>query len=135
MKVVFLTTPELRAEHWQQARTLLGRVVDEACHGEFDLADLDQMVSDGSAIAVIGGEYQIAMVFEFVSYPRKQVINIMAIAGSGLQQAAVTFLGIFREWAAESGFNEIEACVSPAMARFLQPIGFKHTYDLVRMPC
>lgn len=139
MKVLFLNTPALIAHHWQDAARLVAPVVDQAARGEFTLEDLAAMVQGGSAVAGLAfndlGAPVLAMVFEFRFYPRKQVINIIALGGRNLATVADTFWPQFRAWAKESGASEIEACTAPAMTRLLRDLGFVHTYDIVRLPC
>lgn len=136
--VVFLTTPDLIDRHWQAAAALLAPVVDQAARGEFTLEDLGQMVREGCAVAGVmlqDGAPTLAMVFEFRHYPRKTVINIIALGGSDLTACAMSFWPSFVAWAKESGAQEIEACTAPAMTRVLRGLGFIHTYDIVRLPC
>ncbi len=138
MNVLFLTTPELVEQHWPGAAPLLAPVVRDAARGEFDLEDLYRMALRGGAIVALVREAEtpvLAMVFEFRHYPRRTVINIVALGGSGLAPAAMTFWPYFKAWAKESGAAEIEACTAPAMTRVLRGLGFVHSYDLVRLPC
>lgn len=139
MRVLFLNTPRLINLYWHSASALLEEVVEEAARGEFTLADLTQMVKAGTAIAGVVyndlGEPILTVVFEFRFYPRKQVINIMALGGRQFHLATGTFWPQFVAWAKEYGVTEIEACTSPAMTRLLRGLGFQHTYDLVRLPC
>ncbi|WP_137921690.1 hypothetical protein [Hydrogenophaga sp. 2FB] len=136
--VLFLTTPALIEQSWSAVATLLAPVVSDAARGEFSIEDLQQMVHDGRAFAALmfeAGEPRLAMVFEFRHYPRKTVLNVMALGGSDLAGAAVSFWPAFVAWAKESGAHEIEACTAPAMTRVLRNLGFQHTYDLVRLTC
>lgn len=136
--VLFLNTPDLIARHWPAARALLEPVVANAARGEFTADDLQEMVATGRAHAAVifrDGCAHLAMVFEFRLYPRKQVLNVMALGGSDLAGAAVSFWPQFVAWAKESGVDEIEACTAPAMTRVLRHLGFAHTYDIVRLPC
>jgi len=136
--VLFLNTPELIAQHWPAARALLEPVVSHAARGEFTADDLQEMVTTGRAHAAVifhGGRAHLAMVFEFRLYPRKQVLNVMALGGADLAGAAVSFWPRFLAWAKESGVDEIEACTARAMTRVLRNLGFAHTYDIVRLPC
>lgn len=136
--VVFLTTPDLIARYWPDAAALLAPVVDQAARGEFNLDDLAQMTRTGRAFAGVmlqDGAPALAMVFEFRHYPRKTVLNIIALGGADLAGCAVTFWPQFVAWAKESGADEIEACTAPAMTRVLRGLGFSHTYDIVRRPC
>lgn len=133
-----LNTPALIEAHWPVARALLEPVAQQAARGEFTVDDLQEMVVKGNAFALLAhsnGDFHLAMVFEFRAYPRKLVLNVMALGGSDLAGAAVSFWPQFVAWAKESGADAIEACTAPAMTRVLRHLGFEHTYDLVRLPC
>lgn len=136
--VLFLNTPALITEHWPAAQALLAPVALQAARGEFTVDDLQEMAVSGRAhvaLAFQDGAAHLAMVFEFRTYPRRQVINVMALGGVDLTGAAVSFWPHFLAWAKESGVDGIEACTAPAMTRVLRNLGFEHTYDLVRLSC
>lgn len=138
MHAIFLTTPELRIQHWPSVAMLIAPAVQDAARGEFTLTDLELMVDEGHAVAGIAIDAAgpvLGMVFEFCNYPRRQVINVMALGGRDLTSIANSFWPQFREWARESGVAEIEASTSPAMSRILKQIGFAHTYNVMRIPC
>lgn len=135
MRAIFLTTPDLIGQHWWSVMRLIDPVVHQAARGEFTLSDLTAMVESGRAIAAIVLEVDtpvLAMVFEFRHYPSRMLINIVALGGRDLADAAVSFWPQFVAWAKESGASGIEACTSPAMTRAIKALGFRHTYDLVR---
>jgi hypothetical protein len=137
VNALFLTSQSLITEHWPTASRLLAPVL-QAARGEFTVDDLLELCRDGRAVAGMAfedGEPVMAMVFEFVHFPRKTVLRVIALAGRDLQRIAGTFWPSFTEWAKESGAAEIEACVAPAMGRMLKPLGFTHTYNTVRTPC
>jgi hypothetical protein len=136
MQPLFLTSQRLITEHWATAARLLQPVLG-AARGEWTVDDLLELCRDGRAVAGIGfqdAEPVMAWVFEFRFYPRRTVVNIMALAGRGVSEAASTFWPHWVQWCRESGAAEVEACALPAMTRMLQPLGFSHTYNVVRMP-
>ena len=136
MQPLFLTSQRLITQHWPTAARLLEPVLG-AVRGEWNVDDLEELCREGRAVAGIGfdgDEPVLAWVFEFRYYPRKTVVNLMALAGRGVEDAASTFWPTFVEWAGESGAAEIQACALPAMTRMLRPLGFEHTYNFVRMP-
>lgn len=138
MNALMLSTPALIEQHWPAAAQLLEPVVRDAARGEFDIEDLRRMVAGGQAFAGLvfkGQQATLAIVFEFRHYPRRMVVNVIALGGHDLVGAAMTFWPSFRAWAKESGAAEIEACTAPAMTRVLRNLGFVHCYDLVRLPC
>lgn len=136
MQALFLTSQRLITQHWPAASALLGPGLG-AARGEFTLENLEDLCRDGRAVAGMAfdadGAPSMAMVFEFRLYPRKTVVNVIALAGRDLHGLASTFWPQFIAWAKESGAAEIEACAHPAMTRMLRPLGFEHTYNFVRM--
>ena len=138
MNAVFLTTPELQARYLSACEPLIQSVIDRAVKGEFEASDVMGWIRSGKAVAGVVLEQdkpKLCMVFEFVFYPRKTCVNVLALGGSDLQACARDYLHYFLQWCAESGIAEIQAYTSPAMTRLLEPIGFKKTYDLVRLKC
>jgi hypothetical protein len=138
VKVLFLTSPDLLDSGWASVADLIRPVVDQAAKGEFSLTDLERMCRDGRAYAglVMGDAGPVlGIVFEFRHYPQRMNAHVIAVGGSELEAAAVTFWPTFREWCKESGATEIEAWTSPAMTRMLARLGFMKAYDVVRMPC
>ena len=137
MQALFLTSQRLITEHWPAAARLLTPVLQYA-DGEYTVDDLLELCREGRAVAAIAhneaGQPFMAMVFEFRYFPRKTVLNVIALAGRDLDRVAGTFWRRFVQWAQESGATNIQACTRPAMARMLRPLGFEHTYNLVRMP-
>lgn len=135
MRAIFLTTPELRTQYWPTVAELVAPAVHEAARGEFTLDDLAVMVENGTAVAGLALEGDLpamGMVFEFRQYPRRTVINVMALGGVDLRRVAGIFWSQFVGWAQQFGVAEIEALCSPGMTRLLAEIGFAHTYNLVR---
>lgn len=134
--VLFLTTPELIGLHWWSVSRLIDPAVQQLARGEWSTEDLAEMVESGRAVAALmfeDGEPRLAMVFEFRHYPRRTSVNVMALAGSDLVGAAVSFWPQFVAWAKESGATHIEACAAPAMTRVLRAMGFEHEYNLLRI--
>jgi hypothetical protein len=133
---VFLTSPDLLEQHWEAVAHLIDPAVQRLARGEWTTADLADLVHSGRAIAVLVLEDAVpflAMVFEFRHYPRRTSLNVMALAGSDLAGAAVSFWPGFVAWAKESGATQIEACAGVAMTRVLQGLGFGHEYNLLRI--
>lgn len=137
MDALFLTSQRLISEHWPSVARVIAPVL-EAARGEFTVDDLEALCRDGRAVAGLGfqdGEAVLAFVWELRLYPRKTTANIVALAGRGVADAAATFWPQWLAWCQECGIAEVEACVSPAMARLLKPLGFTQAYELVRLPC
>lgn len=136
MRAIFLTTPDLIGLHWWSVATLLDPAVRELSRGEWTTTDLAAMVDSGRAFSVLaleGDEPVLAMVFEFRHYPARMTVNVMALAGRNLAEAAMTFWPQFVAWTKESGASGIEACAGAAMTRVLRALGFEHQYNLLRI--
>jgi hypothetical protein len=135
MNVTFITSPELLAQKFHIAAPLLQPVIDQAARGEFTLKDIERMTAEGkviTAVAELDGVGKIAMAFEFVHYPQTLAVNVMALGGSGLDEAAAEFWDAFKSWCKDAGASVIEASCSDAMARMLGRIGFETVYRVVR---
>ncbi len=136
MKVLFLNTPELVAEHFHRAAPLLDRVVQEAAHGEFTVQDLEALARAGHVIVCIVEDEQglrVAGAIEFKHYPRMLALNILALAGREFVDIAADMLAPLCEVARVARASVIEASCSPAMARMLAQYGFADTYRTVRL--
>lgn len=136
LRTTFIHSGEFSEEQFAQARPLLQPVIEQAARGEFTVDDLEQMTRDGRAVTGIahsGEKAVMAMSFEILRYPRKTVVNIMALGGENLSEVAAEFWHEFRAWSRSAGAEAIEACCSDAMARILRAHGFTTQYRLVRV--
>ena len=136
MKAIFLTSPELLTEWWDRAEPALDRVVSKAVHGEFRTADLRKLCDEKRATACVFSEGEtvvVAMVFEFILYPKMTTCNIIALGGSSLGEVLDGFFITFKDWCKSMGVTVIEASCSSAMSRLLQRFEFKKTYEVVRV--
>lgn len=137
LDVTFMTSPELLVRKWEQAAPLFEPVITDAARGEFTVADLHRLAQEGRvicAVAEVDGKAQLAIAFEFVHYPQVLAVNIMALGGRGLADAAEQFWETFLHWCKGAGASVIEAACSGAMARLLERYGFETTYRVVRRP-
>lgn len=135
MQAVFLNSQELIDRHWWSVASLIADGLEQVAD-EYTLEDLARMVERGDAFAGLAMEEGVpvlAMVFCFTTYPRTQAVHVMALGGSDLAQAAITFWRQFCAWAKESGATRIEACAAPAMTRVLRGLGFEHRYNFLRI--
>jgi hypothetical protein len=134
MQPLFLASQQLLTAHWAAVERLLAPVVEHA-RGDYNLADLENLCRDGHAICLVLFDPHpvLALVLEWRRYPRRTVLNIIAIGGKNLG-AARTLWPELQAFARESGASDIEARVRPAMARMLRPLGFDPAYEIVRCP-
>lgn len=137
MNAHFLTTPAEIAQHWHHAERLLARVTDEAVQGEFDLDDLRTLADAGRlwiGLFSYGAAPVLCCAVEFRHYPKKTVLNIVALGGADLAAFSPEYMDRMADFARQAGAVDMEACCSPAMARMLTRFGFTETYRLVRKP-
>lgn len=135
MIATFIVNPELLEQHFYKAVPLLQPVIDQAGRGEFTVEDIRHLTEQGQAITAIvekEGVTVIALAFEFVNYPQYVAVNIMALGGHGLDEAANEFWETFKAWCRSAGAEVIEASCSEAMARLLRRHEFKSVYRVVR---
>jgi hypothetical protein len=135
MTPLFLTDDTLLARYWPDVERLIRPVVEHAARGEFNLDDLRRACvgkTATAAIAIDDGEVVLAMVFEFLHYPRMSACNIMALGGRNMAEAYERFFVTFKKWLYGMGVTVIEASCSSAMSRFLARYGFEKTYEVVR---
>ena len=135
MNVTFIVNPELLAQHFYKAEPLLQPVIDQAARGEFTMEDIRRMTGAGKVVTAIAEKDDVpvmAMAFEFVHYPQKTVVNIMALGGQGVDEVVGEFWETFKAWCKGAGAAAIEASCSDAMARMLARYDFKSVYRVVR---
>ena len=135
MKPLFLTTPELIEAYWPDVSRCIKPVIDHAARGEFYLGDIKQMLDEKRAYVVIVSDDSgvvLALVYEFVFYPKVTACNIVALGGKLLDDAYRQFFVTFKKWLYGMGITVIEASCSSAMSRLLARYGFEKTYEVVR---
>lgn len=124
-------------EQFELAAPLLEKVVNKAVKGEFTVEDLRASARSGRVligVACRAGVPVMAAALEFVHYPQFKALNVMALAGVGLVEAAEAFFGEVKAFARATGCARIEASGSKAMARMMRRIGgFQPLYE--KMGC
>ena len=126
MRAHFYRDADDLEKDWGLIDPILASVVSRAVHGEFDCADLKAM-AQAKAITIGAffdddGIMLLAFAFEFRFYPQKTAVNILA-----------EFLDQFRDWAAATGADFLEASCSRGMARMLAKYGYVNTYQQLRL--
>lgn len=105
--------------------------------GDFTIADLESMVLSHKAVLGVvrsdEGQVILSVAFEFVYYPQRTAINIMALAGHNLTVVMKEFGRQFREFCKDQGACMIEARCRPSIVRLLAHLGFHSSYQLVRL--
>ena len=139
---LILSGAQHMAGYWPQAAALLQPVVDGAMHGEMTIDDIYQAVADGRMYCIVfkddtAGEVPavaLALVLELVAYPRKTMMGIVAVGGQELGLFQSRFWKHICSWAYMNGVREMQAMVSPAMARVIGRYGFAQVYNVMRLP-
>ena len=138
---LFLSTVQLFDGYWPQVEELLTPVVEEAMHGEMSTMDIYERVKAGQMVCLVvkddTGEVPdvaLALVLEVTVFPAKTLLNIVAVGGCQLDLLQSRFWRHVCSWAFMNGAREMQAMVSPAMARVNSRYGFKPVYTVMRMP-
>ena len=76
------------------------------------------------------GALECVMATEFVQYPLRKTLQILAVAGRAKQFRP--FLTFIEFWAKENGANALDAWCRPEVVRLLRPVGFKPVRQMVR---
>jgi hypothetical protein len=120
---------------WPVVEGLLQKAVDYA-HGDITTEDL--------RLACIREEMQLfifwdgetaksSLVTEFLQYPRKKVIRVIAAAGKGYGQCVREYWDLLSVWAGQNGVSEFESWNRPSMTRYLRRLGFEKVYEVTRL--
>lgn len=111
---------------------LLKRSVEWA-NGDLDVGDLLRAHAKGT-MQMFGGmrgsAVEAVMVTEFVQYPKKKVLVVLALAGKARE--FTPFLAFIEHWAQLNGATEIEAFCRKVMVRYTRRFGFREVRSVVR---
>lgn len=117
-------------------RPMLERCVVKACHGEYLVDDIANMILKGDAIGVlwlVDGEPSLALAIEWVIYPQMRTANVMALGGKRLHFHAKRFWPMLLDALRQVGISYVECCCSKGMQKMLEKISFKETYRVLRL--
>jgi hypothetical protein len=137
---LFLVTVNLLDIYWGQVCEALAPCIDDAMHGEMTLDDIYERIKAGQMYCLVAknddGELPdvvAAMVLELITYPQYTVMNVIALGGSNMGVLKGKYWEYFCNWAFMNGVRQLQASVSPAMARVLKSYGFKPVYQTLRL--
>ncbi|CAM5200371.1 hypothetical protein CDEF62S_03353 [Castellaniella defragrans] len=134
-RIEFLASKESIAAKFQDVRAFFEGMTRTAMQGEFNVDNLRKMALDGHILIGIIREDDapvMGLALEFLTFPNYRVMNIIALAGTGLAAAMRDVWPLLTEFARQSGASRIQVSCHPGMARLLSRYGFKETYRVVR---
>jgi len=117
----------------EQGSTLIDCVV-QATHGRFEVSDMVGLLYNQSIQLWAAGEEEVIkgmVLSEIVDYPRKRVLRLFGLYGSGLNDL-ITYLPIIKTWAIAQGCQEIGLEETRAGLELAVP-GFERTGVCLRM--
>lgn len=138
MNIWFINSPEETKEKWHLVRDFFDRVAKEAAHGEFTVDDMERMSMCGQLTTMVFNDENdvpiMAFAYKYVRYATGLLsVNIMACGGKQLGECADAYWEAILRFLKEGGAEMVEARCNKAMSRILSKIGFKPTYEVVRI--
>lgn len=116
--------PETVERQWDELRVLLEPGVEHA-RGEFDVDDILTMVKDKKAFiaAMVQNEKtSLAVCFEVLEYPKKCVLHVLAMGGTGFDVIIKVCWEHLAELAQLVGASAIRGAVRPSMERYCRRV-------------
>ena len=123
-KLLRVLRPDEVSRRWDEISGFLG-LGSEFGHGDFVIDDIKVLVDDGKAFIVVledGGRMILASACEVISYPRRSVMNVMAIGGSGLDVMFGEFWNQVADMGRILGVDAVRGSVRPSMQRYCKRI-------------
>lgn len=120
---------------WDVLSPYVSRVIEKACHGEFTEDNIRQLVRLGNVVLGVGeknGEIAMVVGVESIYYPNASAVNVLAMAGRGVDEFMRDILPRFAYWLRGKGVDWIECSVSPGMERIHKRYGFETVYRNMR---
>lgn len=137
---LLLATQEQFDKYWPRASKLIDKCIKRSMHGEMTVDDIKNLALQQRAYIFvvkndrgIQPDVKLVVVLELGGYPRRPIMNILALAGSELDVFYEKFWQKLCGWAYMNGIRSIEGCVSPAMRRVIERYGFKPVYTVMRL--
>ena len=125
-------------DDFENVRSEIQRVVDDACHGEFDCDDVKQLIKRGRAYCaytVKDGKTGLVCVWEGVDYPSGfSVANIMCLGGKNLKEDFEKYGEKLKQVMMAQGLSQIQCYSTPSALRLFRKVGvyLKQVYILSR---
>lgn len=109
---------------WKEIRAFLDRG-SEYGHGDFEMDDILQLVKEGRAFIMVlecSSRTILASACEVITYPRRSVLNVMAIGGERLDVMFGEFWSQVSDVGRILGVNAVRGSVRPSMQRYCKRI-------------
>ena len=116
--------PEEAANRWQEIREFLDRGTQYG-HGDFEIDDILRLVNEGKAFIMVlerSSRTILASACEVITYPRRSVLNVMAIGGEGLDVMFGEFWSQVADVGRILGVDAVRGSVRPSMQRYCKRI-------------
>ena len=116
--------PETVDRQWAEIRALLEPGIEHG-RGEFDVDDILTMVKDKKAfIAAMtqDGKITLAVCFEILEYPKKCVLYVIDMGGTGFDVIMKICWGHLTDLAQIVGASAIRGAVRPSMERYCRRV-------------
>jgi hypothetical protein len=123
-RTLTVISPEVVEAWWPSIRELLIPAI-EFCNGEFEVDDLLDMVMSGRAfVVVLVGEesLELAAVCECLKYPRKSIMNVLALGGKNFEAVNREFWPKVVDVAKVLGASAVRGAVRPVMERLCKRV-------------
>lgn len=125
---------------WPQMRPLIDKCISRAYHGEMETDDVFSLAIDAKVFAIAGfiaSEMVVVGVFQPIEYPQMNCLNCIVVAGKSpgvMARINADWMGKLREYARNHlGMDAIECLASEAMTKVLVRMGYRKTYNFLRM--
>lgn len=110
---------------WPRIKELLEPAIPYA-NGELDIDDILEMVNNRQAFISVmyeDGVIVLVIVGEVLTYPKKSVLNILALGGTKLDVMMSKFLPALKNIAKQLGASAIRGYCRPSVERLFRRIG------------
>lgn len=121
-KLLAVLSREHVQRDWERIRQLLP--VEDYCYGELHHADLLELVTAGLAVVLAlreGATIHCVAVVEVLAYPRRKVLNVIMVGGTGIKTVLRELHPQLAEYAQALGCDALRGQQKfPAMVRLLK---------------
>lgn len=119
--------------YWPIVSGYIESAIDHAC-GELELHDIYQKLhSENMGLVTITESEGIsaACVVEFIDYPQKYALRVVALGGEGMKSWLPELLEFLDRWAEENDMDRIEQMGRDGWIRVLNEYGYQKRYTFM----